>query len=55
MKLGELLTTYRIANDLTLEKLASKIGIEKTALFRFEKGRSVSNKKFTKIVTWALN
>jgi transcriptional regulator with XRE-family HTH domain len=54
MKLALLVKAYRKANKISLRKMAREIGIETTALYRFEAGRSLSNDKWTAILVWTL-
>lgn len=46
---GKLLA-YRIKNGLTYTKLAKSIGLDKSTLSRFEKGKAYKEKKFIKIL-----
>lgn len=54
MMLPQLLKRWRETENLTLAQLAHRIGIERTALWKFERGDILGNKNFTRIFLWLL-
>jgi transcriptional regulator with XRE-family HTH domain len=55
MKLGKCIAAYRAQHGISIRKLAKQVGVETTALFRFERGRSIANDKWVKVVRWAFS
>lgn len=54
MLLGKLVKLYRESRNMSLREMEKVIGVESTALFRFESGKPVSNKNWVRIVKWVL-
>lgn len=54
MLIGHLLRLYRQEHDLTLRKLADRIGVSYMSLQRLETGREVSPSAWVAIVKWVL-
>lgn len=54
MLITELLKDYRIKKKLTGRQLASKIGMDYHAYWRFEQGRPLQQRHFQKLVGWLL-
>lgn len=52
MKLANILKAYRKAEGLSMRGTAKIVGIDYTALHRFESGRPVSNRNLVKIILW---
>jgi len=52
MKLGKLIAGYRKANEITLDTLASEIGIDRVALWRLENNKFSGFKQWPKILAW---
>lgn len=55
MKLSKLIKAYREQKNISLRVLAKEIGVEQTSLFRLERGHSIGNQKWSKIVRWAFS
>lgn len=54
MKLGKLLRSYRLQENMTLRNMAKEIGVDHTSLWRFEQGEAPKHKLFIAILKWAL-
>ncbi len=52
IKLCKILNRYRLAENIPLRDLAREIGIDYTALARFESGRAAQEANLAKIVIW---
>lgn len=52
MQLPHLIRAYEKMNKISTRKLAKEIGVDYTALYRFERGRNVQFRKFSKIMLW---
>jgi len=52
MRLGTVLKAYRMLTHLSAKHVAQDMGVSHFALLRFEKGRSVSNRNWSKILMW---
>ena len=55
MILPQLLKLYRQDHELSLRQAARLIGMDHSALHRFEGGRSLDQKQFARLLTWVLN
>lgn len=53
MKLGKVIRTYRLMQELTLRELGKEIGIGAATLMRLEQGRDPDGPTLAKIWTWA--
>ena len=49
IQLGIRIKEFRMLKNLTLEELGLEIGLDKSAIFRIEKGKPISMKTFFKI------
>lgn len=47
MEIGDRIRKLRIAKDMTLEELASKVGLQKAAIYKYESGKVVNLKQST--------
>jgi transcriptional regulator with XRE-family HTH domain len=54
MMIGELIQTWRKTRGLSLQDAARRIGVEYTALWRFEQGNPVAESSLVKIMVWLL-
>lgn len=54
MMLGELIQAWRKQRRLTLQQAARRLGVEYTALWRFEQGRPVGERYWVRIMVWLL-
>jgi len=55
MKLQSLVAAYREQHKISVRKLAREIGVDHTALFKFEKGQRAYSKELARIIIWALS
>ena len=54
MRLGNLLTKWRLFNDMPIRGLAQEIGIGSATLMRIEHGYDPDVKTFKKILLWLM-
>lgn len=54
MLFGLLIRAYREKCGLSVRLLAHQIGVGHTALFRFERGQTITTKNWVKIIKWAI-
>jgi hypothetical protein len=55
MKLRHVLSGYRRNSGLSLRAMAVEIGVQFTALQRFETGKEISAENFARILRWLLS
>ena len=55
MMLSYLLAEYRKQREISLRKLSSNIGVDRNALYRFEKGEQIESRHLAQIIRWALS
>lgn len=53
VKLGKVIRTYRLMQELTLRELGKEIGIGAATLMRLEQGRDPDGATLAKVWTWA--
>jgi transcriptional regulator with XRE-family HTH domain len=53
MKLGKVIRTYRLMQELTLRELGQEIGIGAATLMRIEKGHEPDGTTLAKVLAWA--
>jgi transcriptional regulator with XRE-family HTH domain len=52
MKLGKVIRTYRVVNELALRDLGKQIGIGAATLMRLEQGREPDGSTLAKVLAW---
>lgn len=52
MMIAHLLSLYRKEHRLSIRELAKIIGVGHTVLWRFERGQSLQNDHWSKIINW---
>lgn len=54
MMLARLILAYRKQNKISVRQLAKSIGMDYSALSRFERGREVTSKQWMLIAKWLM-
>lgn len=54
MLVGKVIAGYRKAENISVRELAARIGVEHSALWRFEQGKPIKTKLWVAIVKWLL-
>lgn len=52
IELRTMLKAYRKANNLSYRELSEKTGIDRSALWRFEEGKSMNEDQWSSLVRW---
>jgi transcriptional regulator with XRE-family HTH domain len=53
MNLADMLRLWRRHNDLSIREAAARIGIDRSALHRFERGEAVNQATILQVITWS--